>query len=178
MGTPKWATGGQGEIGGSGIAASRVYQDAHQSADTDQGDDSIHHTLGYSPFQSARGSALQDTKNDLSNFQASFTTGWISLALVGGWAHFGIGYSAPRYTYRGGKVSITGLISGGALGTFASIPAELAPASTLLFLGTSDAGIAYIDVNPDGSLDIRAYDAGGSNVFVSLDLVEFYEDQG
>lgn len=98
---------------------------------------------------------------------------WNSLPLSGAWVIFGSSYTVPGYRSRNGVVNVTGLVKNGAVGPIASVPAAIAPASTMSYLCFSNLGAARVDVTPDGAISLIAYLNGGSNASVSLDNVQW-----
>lgn len=47
----------------------QMFEDSHRKADTDVGDQALHHTLGTGPFQAARGSSLKGVSDIVTQLQ-------------------------------------------------------------------------------------------------------------
>jgi len=93
-------------------------------------------------------------------------------ALLNGWVDYGAPYGGAAYWLRLGVVHLTGLVRDGGLGTNVfALPTGFRPAARLVFATLCDAGVARVDVLPDGAVLVAS--APASNGFLSLEGIAF-----
>lgn len=157
--------------------ASQSYRESHRNADTDQGDDSIHHTLGDGPFQSARGSKLADLEEGFTAFRNGFDNARLPITLENGWVPFGGIYSAPTFKIINNSIQLNGMIADG-IGNIGTLPEGTWPDTNWPFFIVSAGGTGHAEVyiGPAGEMEIIYID-GGSNVYVNLDSIRYERAQ-
>lgn len=120
------------------------------------------------------------TKNALSAKQGkeladrTADSGWITPALLNGWANYGLdNHAVAGYRKEGKHVTIKGLVMNGTSGSaIFNLPAGFRPSEILIFCAMTNDGVARIDVRPDG--DVISY-YGGNN-FQSLSQISYFID--
>lgn len=119
-----------------------------------------------------------DTKNSYVSDGSSWIpllsgdTGWISPALSGGWVNYGAPFVNARYMKRGGIVYVQGTIKNGVGGVF-TLPAGFRPSGSIIFVGTSYAGLADVRVQSNGAVEISSLLNGGNNQTVTMNGISF-----
>lgn len=102
---------------------------------------------------------------------------WISPTLSNGWSNFGAPYEPIGYQIDHlGRVRLRGLIAGGTLNTAAFVlPQGYRPSNQRTWIAITNDVWGRTDIDTSGNVVI-ALNGIGSNVWYSLDLVEFEAD--
>jgi len=102
--------------------------------------------------------------------------GHISLPLAGSWVAYGGDFGSPDYTVRNGVCSVEGLLSGGAWGHLATLPADCRPSERLIFTANNHESPSRVDVLPDGQITWVAGASGHG--WISLSGIVFAMGKG
>ena len=103
-----------------------------------------------------------------------YDTGWVTIsAFTGGWLNLDTAiYQAAAYRRINSRVLVRGIIKNGTGAAF-TIPAPHRPLKNEIFSCIAGSGVARVDVDAAGNVNVASYAASGNNTFVSLSGVFF-----
>lgn len=103
-----------------------------------------------------------------------YDTGWVTIStFTGGWLNLDTSvYQAAAYRRINSRVFVRGIIKSGTGAAF-TIPAPHRPLKNEIFSCIAGAGVARVDVDTAGNVNVASYAASGDNSFVSLSGVFF-----
>lgn len=121
--------------------------------------------------------------SDALDTVADGDTGWTNATLAGAWANFGSSFNNAGYRLLHGQVWLRGLVKSGAVGTIFTLPAGFRPMLNVSFpmiannAAAGTCGEARIEVQAGGIVRLDYYALGGTNGFVSLEGINFFQAQ-
>ena len=111
-------------------------------------------------------------KLNLNKLFSTFSP-WTNLSLSNDWITYNSVWNTPSYKKENNKVYLRGLVKNGLTPTICTLPVNLRPLKSQMFVCNCDGAFCRIDVHPSGDISIvGTY----SNVWVSLDNICFHLD--
>lgn len=103
-----------------------------------------------------------------------YDTGWVTIStFTGGWLNLDTSvYQAAAYRRINSRVLVRGIIKSGTGAAF-TIPSPHRPLKNEIFSCIAGAGVARVDVDTAGNVNIASYAASGTNSFVSLSGISY-----